>query len=250
MANVLQNVAISDDGIVKIISDFDGKKNSITCQLKDYVQYIASSFGSNATPVLPFGTRYYARKKDKICLVIEKPSFILPVLQTIYGSIENVPIPSTLWIYNINNTSDGLTTSRIYCYTMKKFDVFSLDMPLHHFIFPHYADWYGGVCWGDRANVVATISRDLNGFSRLPDLFFNTTTANHLIPADNILTPFMRVYSELSAEHKNEVSFDNAWARIYPVLKHANHRVDECLVPTGENVKTLVELILGEKNDG
>ncbi len=246
---LLQTISVFENGIVKLTSlTAEGHKIPITCNLKDYVQYISSSFGSLVTPILPYGCRYYAKKKDKICLIIEKPSFVLPVLSTGSGNIDNITIPGTLWFFDINSNADGLTTSRSYCHTMKMFDNFSLSMGLNHFIFPHYADWYNGICWGDRKSNVATITKDLSGFGRLPDLFFNTTSVNHLIPAGNVIRPFQIVASEHSLPNLLGSTSDYPHKAIYDVLKGAPHLVDSCLTPTGAKVSDLVDTILGNTN--
>lgn len=242
--SLLQTVSIFNDGTVKLISNFDNKKTSITCQLKDYVTYIASSFGSVATPILPYGCRYYIKKKDKACIIIEKPSFVLPILQTGYGDIDNVTIPRTLWMFDININQEGLTTSRSYCYMLKALDVFSLDMQLYQFIFPHYADWYGGICWGDRKATVASITRELSGFGRLPDLFFNSVSVNHLAPSDDVVAPF-KAYN-----NANNVPLAlpdvHLHHHVYNLLKSAPHAADSCLVQSNNTISSIISSILGE----
>jgi len=244
--NLLQSVSIFEDGTVKLISNIENKKTSITCQLKDYVTYISSSFGSVSTPILPYGCRYYTKKKDKACVVIEKPSFVLPLLQTGCGDVSDIVIPNTLWIFDINQTPEGLTTSRSHCFMTKTFDAFSLDMQLYEFIFPHYADWYGGICWGARQANVASITRELSGFGRLPDLFFNSVSVSHLTPSGTVLEPF-RDYCR-NNDLPKILSTDQSHNYVYNLLKSAPHAVDGCLTLSRHTISSLVSSILGEEN--
>lgn len=245
--NIAQEVKIHTSGLVELNTFEDDKTTSITCNLGDYVNYMSSMFSSVKTPLLPQYCRFYAKKKEKVCVVIERPSFVAKQLKTIYGVIENVVIPTTVWFFDLNESSDGkLTTSYVYLYHIGSLEGLTLDITLSEFIFPHYATNYHGICWGTSLPMITNLSSRLENLGRLPDLFFATTSGDHLPPHDTITNRFRSVCRDNNVPRLP--GFPDRFGLVYDVLKNAPHLTDSILVKTVKTPRMIIAEILGDNN--
>ena len=246
--SLAQEVKIHSSGLVDLTTFEDNKTTSITCNLSDYVNYMSSMFTSMQTPLLPQYCRFYAKKKEKVCVVLERPSFVAKQLKTIYGTLENVVIPASLWFFDLNEKNDGhLTTSYVYLFHMGSLEGFSMDLQMSHFIFPHYSVGYRGICWGDKTTLVHTISSKLQDIGRLPDLFFATTSSDHLQPQEHITRSFQQVANSNNVPRLP--GYPDGFGYVYDIIKNAPHLIDSALTKSNKTPRMMINSILGENNE-
>lgn len=247
MTDLAQEVKIYTSGLVELTTIDKDKNTNITCQLSDYVNYMSSMFSSIRTPLLPQYCRFYAKKKDKVCVVLERPAHTVKVLKTQYGNVENVTIPTTIWFFDLNERPDGtLTTSYNYLFCIGSLEALTLDTDMSHFIFPHYSAGYHGICWGSSQHLINTLSAQLANLGRLPDLFFATSSSDHLPPPDKVVNNFISLVRNNNVPHID--GFPSGFAYVYDVLKNAPQLTDSLLIKSGQTPRALIAEILGDKN--
>jgi len=172
------------------------------------------------TGLLPPGTRYFWHKGNKAVLVVEVPSHRRTLLvkhdySSITHTIENVPLPNTIFIFKIVKSIGTYSISQIQLHAGKRGIELDAETPLFEYPTPNVEG--GRICWGYDGKVLNGL-KHLSGIEGAVRAFYRTNFNDHIWYKDSLSKefPFIKEFSWKKIEKyfnilAEQPCFSNDW---------------------------------------
>lgn len=178
MAKTVFNMEILDDGSMVIESTDGSVKSKKTTSLGYFLETFGSMFNSIETPILPLNCRKIIKSSTNELYIFEYPSAYRRITYD-DDHYENVLCPRTIFIVKLAVDGAGAKTLvKANFFIPDNISPFSLDMPLHTWIFNNFKE--GTICWGTNESTARKLlTNDPSTYAGLFNVYIGSKFNDH-----------------------------------------------------------------------